>query len=83
MLILGILPLPDAQFNDPHDGAQVHRLASLVPRLATAVGEKLRRDGGLQLAAFVGAAGASIRDLRLKLPSRFHIASAVLEYPSS
>jgi hypothetical protein len=83
MPILGILPLPDAQFNDPDDGTQVHRLTSPMPRFATALGEKLRRGGLLQLEAFVGAAAASIRGLRLEFPSLFHVASAVLEYPSS
>src|SRR4051812_19203797 len=83
MPIVWIEPLPDIQFNDADDGAQVHRLSSPVPRFASAAGEKLRRGGLLQPEVFVSAAGASIRDLRLELPFRFHAASALLGYPSS
>src|ERR1035437_1419592 len=83
MAIGGILPLPNLQLNDADDAAQMHRLTSPVPRLATAEGEKLRPGGRLRLGAFVAAAAASIRGLQPILLSRFHAMSAILMYPSS
>src|ERR1039457_5417216 len=83
MAIGGILPLPNLQLNDADDAAQMHRLTSPVPRLATAEGEKLRPGGRLRLGVFVAAAAASIRGLQPILLSRFHAMSAILMYPSS
>ena len=75
--------MANLELKDAGDAAQMHRLTSPVPRLATAEGEKLRHGGRLQPGAFVAAAAASIRGLRPTLLSRFHAMSAILMYPSS
>jgi hypothetical protein len=49
MAVLWILALPNPQFNDAHDAAQMHRLTSPMPGLATAQGENSAVAAGFGL----------------------------------
>src|SRR5262249_1625490 len=84
MSVLGILSVPNHQFNDADAAAHPHRSTAPMHQLSPAEGAKLRRVARLLLAASVVTLGPSTPALRLPLPPLSPVTNGpVLVVPSS
>src|SRR5882724_4214152 len=81
--LFAVLTLPDFEFNDAVDAAQMHHLFSPMPRRSAAEGEKSRRGGRPPVAVFLPAAAGSIPGLRPMLPFRSRAVSVAPGFPSA
>src|SRR5215471_15170331 len=84
MSVLGILSVPNHQFNDADPTAHPHRSTAPMHQPSAAEGGKLRRVARLLLAAAVVAVGVSTLALRLPLPTLSRVTNGPdLVVPSS
>src|SRR5215831_16198020 len=84
MSVLGILSVPNHQFNGAHAAAHPHRTTASMHQPSAAEGGKLRRVARLLLAASVVAVGVSTLALRLPLPTLSRVTNGPdLVVPSS